>query len=127
MDRSRPNPSSPPPSRRTCAQAVADWLRNHGLQALAVGKLGKALLLATIGFGSLRLIDRDLAEVAREWAFLLRIDPENHVLRIVLDKLSAVDAVNLRHFGLWSLFFAADQVAEGIGLWFDQAWAKYLM
>lgn len=109
------------------ARRCVEWLKRHGLRVLAVGKIGKAALLTAVGFGSLRLINRDVSELARHWALVLRVDPENHVARLLLERLSAVNPVKLRHFGHWSLFFAADQVVEGIGLWFNQAWAKYLM
>jgi uncharacterized membrane protein (DUF2068 family) len=97
------------------------------LRVIAIAKLAKAILLAAIGFGSLRLINRDVAELARHWAQILRIDPENHFARILLDRASSLTPLSLRNFGLWSLFFCADQVIEAVGLWFYQTWAKYLM
>lgn len=112
--------------RRRLSAGVA-WLRRRAVRVLAVAKFGKAALLAAIGFGAFRLINRDLEEIARHWAYLFRIDPENRVLDVLLVKLSAVNPVKLRHLGWWSLVFSADQVVEGIGLWFNQAWAKYLM
>lgn len=98
-----------------------------GLRVIAVVKLLKAVLLLAVAFGSFRLLDRNLADAAREWARRLSIDPENRLLHLVLVKVSTLSPGRLRGIGAWSLIFAADQIAEGIGLWFNQAWAKYLL
>lgn len=98
-----------------------------GLRVIAVVKLLKAALLLIVAFGSFRFLNRDLADSAREWGRRLSIDPENHLLHLLVTQASALQPGKLKDIGAWSLFFAADQIAEGIGLWFNQAWAKYLL
>lgn len=107
----------PKPPRRT----------DPGLQVIAVVKLVKGALLFGLGLGVVRMINRDAGEVVRKVAVNLRIDPENRIVQYLLEKLTDIPPRVLRNFGIISLFYSADLVAEGIGLWLNQAWAKYLL
>jgi uncharacterized membrane protein (DUF2068 family) len=98
-----------------------------GLRLIALVKFLKALLLLAIAFGSHRLVNRDLTELSRQWAANLRIDPENHYARMAIERFTALNPHELRKWTILLILFAADQVLEGFGLWFNQAWAKYLV
>jgi uncharacterized membrane protein (DUF2068 family) len=98
-----------------------------GLRVIALFKLAKGLLLILAALGSFRLINRDLDALARAWAKHLNIDPENHLARWVFTQVSEIQPNRLRHFGYILLLFALDQLVEGYGLWFNYAWAKYLL
>jgi uncharacterized membrane protein (DUF2068 family) len=100
---------------------------NTGLRVIALIKVAKGLLLTGIAFGFFRSINHDLGETMRKVAFHLRIDPENRIFRVVLEKVANVSPKTLRTFGVISLLFAAELFAEGVGLWLNQAWAKYLV
>jgi uncharacterized membrane protein (DUF2068 family) len=100
----------------------AAWLR-----LIAVAKIVKGLLLVGIGFGALHLINRDLGEIVRNLALNLRIDPENREVQLLLEKAGNLQPHALRNFSLISFLFAADLFAEGVGLWLNKAWAKYLL
>ncbi|HVW20589.1 MAG TPA: DUF2127 domain-containing protein [Opitutaceae bacterium] len=108
---------SEPISRKEAA-----WLR-----LIAGVKIAKGLLLVGIGLGALHLINRDLGEVVRNLAVNLRIDPENREVQVLLEKVADLRPHALRNFSLISFLFAADLFAEGIGLWLNKAWAKYLL
>lgn len=97
------------------------------LRFIAITKLVKGILVAAIGLGAFRLINKDLAEEARNLTMHLRIDPENHYARRVIEKVANIDASHLRAYGLVSFFFAAELFTEGIGLWLNQDWAKYMV
>ncbi|HEY3754849.1 MAG TPA: DUF2127 domain-containing protein [Opitutaceae bacterium] len=114
--------------------------RHPGLRILAAVKLFKALLLLFVAFGSFHYIKHDYAERAQMWAHRLSVDPENRVLRWLaslapvhrllgdlVENLQQPDPSKLRDLGGWSLFFAVDQIAEGLGLWYNQGWAKWLL
>jgi len=98
-----------------------------GLRLIAVIKFAKAVLFTGIGFGLFRSINKDFGESARVLAVHLRIDPENHFVRLFLEKVANVDPKMVREFGLFSFLYAAELYIEGIGLWLNQAWAKYLV
>jgi uncharacterized membrane protein (DUF2068 family) len=97
------------------------------LRFIAITKLVKGVLVVAIGLGAFRLINRDLAESARSLTTHLRIDPENHYARRFIEKVAKIDAAHLRDYGLVSFFFAAELFTEGIGLWLNQNWAKYMV
>lgn len=97
------------------------------LRFIAIAKLVKGLLVVAIGLGAFRLINRDLAESARNLTTHFRIDPENHYVRRLIEKLANIDAAHLRDYGVVSLLFAAELFTEGIGLWLNQNWAKYMV
>ncbi len=97
------------------------------LRFIAIIKLVKGLLVVAIGLGAFRLINHDLAESARSLTAHLRIDPENHYARRFIEKVAKINPTELRHYGIVSFVFAAELFTEGIGLWLNQMWAKYMV
>lgn len=98
-----------------------------GLRVIAIIKMAKGVLLVVIGCAALHLINRDLGEVVRRISVNLRIDPENREVQLLLERVADIDTRALRRFGMLSFLFATDLFVEGIGLWFNQSWAKYLL
>lgn len=98
-----------------------------GLQLIAIIKMVKGVLLLGIALGVFHMLNSDITDTVRKLAIHLRIDPENHVLQVLLEKLTDLKPRELRNFGFISLFYSADLFAEGIGLWLNQTWAKYLL
>jgi uncharacterized membrane protein (DUF2068 family) len=98
-----------------------------GLRVIALIKIAKALLLTGLAFGFFRSIDRDLGETVRQITFHLRIDPENTVVRVLLEKIANIDPHTLRTIGLITFVYAAELYIEGIGLWLNKTWAKYML
>ena len=98
-----------------------------GLRLIAALKVVKGLLLTGLAFGIFHSINKDLGETVRRITFNLRIDPENHFIRLLLEKLTSIAPKTLRTVGWITLFYAAELYAEGVGLWLNQAWAKYLL
>jgi uncharacterized membrane protein (DUF2068 family) len=99
----------------------------RGLRVIALLKLLKAAALFGISFGLFRLINHDLGEAMRDLTFRFRIDPENTIVRRIIEKVARTDPRTLRHAGWFSLGFAVDLVVESVGLWLNQTWAKYLV
>ena len=94
---------------------------------IALIKIAKGLLLTGLAFGFFRSIDRDLGETVRLITFHLRIDPENTFVRLLLEKITNINPQTLRTIGLITFVYAGELYVEGIGLWLNQAWAKYLL
>ena len=103
------------------------WSGQTGLRVIAVIKIAKGFLLLGIGVGAWRAINADLAEVVRQWTQQLRIDPENRYVQLAIEKVGNIDPRQIRNFGFLSFLFAADLFTEGIGLWLNKTWAKYLV
>jgi uncharacterized membrane protein (DUF2068 family) len=110
-----PAPVAPPKSKIT------------GLGVIGLMKIGKGLLLTGLAFGFFSSINSDLGETVRKITFHLRIDPENYFVRLLLEKVAKIDPRTLRTIGLITLLYSTELFIEGIGLWFNQAWAKYLV
>ena len=78
--------------------------RNKGLLAIALFKWFKSALLLLLSFGFLKLLHRDLGEVAEGVANNLRVDSDNRYLGALLAKLSLLDDKKLAALsGLTSL------------------------
>jgi uncharacterized membrane protein (DUF2068 family) len=116
------DPTPAPPASGKAAQP-----RDSGLKLIAVLKIAKAVLITGLAVGFFRAIDADLGETLRNLTVKLRIDPENHLIRLALEKLKLINPKQFHTFGVLSLFYASELYIEGIGLWFNQAWAKYLV
>ena len=95
------------------------------LRLIALFKLLKGLLLATVGLAALRLVHADVAALVTVWADRLNIDPQNRYLGHVLGRLTLVDAHALVLVATGSFAYAALLATEGIGLWLKRRWAEY--
>jgi uncharacterized membrane protein (DUF2068 family) len=102
--------------------------RKHlpGLMLIAVFKFLKACALLLVGFGALHFLHRDLAATISHWVDLLRIDPHNHYLLWLMEKVTKVDETRLREFSVGTFFYAALFFTEGAGLALRKRWAEYL-
>lgn len=99
---------------------------SRGLLAIAVFKILKGMALLAVGFGALHFLHRDLAAEAAYWVDLLRIDPHNHYLHRILEKLSKVDGKKLRELSVGTFFYSALFWCEGVGLALRKRWAEYM-
>lgn len=88
-------------------------------------KLFKGVLLLGVGIGALRLLHKDVAEVADRWVNLLRVDPDNRYIHGILAKLLTVDDRKLREISAGTFLYAALFFAEGTGLLLRKRWGEY--
>jgi uncharacterized membrane protein (DUF2068 family) len=95
------------------------------LWAIAGFKLVKGLLLLVVAIGALTLLNEDVAEQATRWIAVLRVDPHNHFIHVLLGKLTRVDNEKLEQISAGTLFYSALLLTEGIGLWLRKRWAEY--
>jgi uncharacterized membrane protein (DUF2068 family) len=99
---------------------------NKGLFAIAIFKWCKAMVFCAVALGLLRLLHRDVGEVAENFIRSLRVDPDNEVLGALLTKLSFVNDPQLATLSAISFGYSALFLVEGTGLYFEQTWAEYL-
>jgi uncharacterized membrane protein (DUF2068 family) len=100
--------------------------RPRGLLVIAVFKLFKGLALLAVGIGAHTLIHKDLLVEAQHWVDLFRIDPHNHYLHLILEKLGKVDAKKLRELSLGTFVYSVVFLTEGVGLALRKRWAEFL-
>jgi uncharacterized membrane protein (DUF2068 family) len=99
---------------------------SRGLLLIATFKLIKGLGLLALAIGALRLLHRDVAAEIAQWLDALRVDPHNHYIQMLLEKLGMVDDRKLKALSIGTFFYSALFLTEGIGLALRKRWAEYL-
>ena len=99
---------------------------NRGLLLIAIFKWCNALVLCAVALGLLNLLHRDVGEVAENFIRSLRVDPDNHILAVLLGKLSLIEDPHLVTLSAVSFGYCALFAVEGTGLFFEKTWAEYL-
>ena len=97
----------------------------RGLLVIAAFKLLKGLVLIAVGIGALHLLHRDVAAIVEHWVNGFRIDPHNHYIDLLLEKLATVDDKKLRELSIGTFIYAGVFLTEGTGLAFRKRWAEY--
>jgi uncharacterized membrane protein (DUF2068 family) len=97
-----------------------------GLMTIGAYHLIKAVLLVALGFGELHYLHRDLAHAVAHWVDLLRVDPHNHYITWLMERVANVDARRLKELSAGTFFYAALAFCEGAGLTLKMRWAEYL-
>ncbi len=96
------------------------------MRLIAAFKLLKALGLLALGIGALRLLHKDVAGEVEHWINMFRVDPHNHYLDLLLEKLSILDDRRLKELSVGTFVYAGIFFVEGIGLALQKRWAEYL-
>ncbi|MBA3936279.1 MAG: DUF2127 domain-containing protein [Planctomycetes bacterium] len=112
----------------TVVQAEAPQPRHPPtvLRLIAVAKLGKALLFLGAGIAIAFLAKHDVQATLEGWLAWIHFDPNGHLFRKAIATVSNADPHQLRLIGIASFCYATLYLVEGIGLWFDRAWAEWL-
>jgi uncharacterized membrane protein (DUF2068 family) len=98
----------------------SDWL-------LVIGffKFAKGIFFVLVGFGVLKLVHRDLADLLLRLALALRIDPESHLVNLLVDRVQSLTPHRLRWIGTAVFLDAGLDFIEGTGLILRKTWAEY--
>lgn len=99
---------------------------SRGLLLIAAFKLIKGLGLLALGIGALRMLHKDVASEIAQWLDALRVDPHNHYIQMLLEKLGMVDDRRLKALSVGTFFYSALFLTEGVGLALRKRWAEYL-
>jgi uncharacterized membrane protein (DUF2068 family) len=112
--------TGPPSHEHVQAASRQRWL-------LVIGffKFAKGIFFVLIGFGVLKLVHRDLADLLIRLASSLRIDPESHLVSLLLDRVQTLTPHRLRWIGTAVFLDAGLDFIEGTGLILRKAWAEY--
>jgi uncharacterized membrane protein (DUF2068 family) len=97
----------------------------RGLLLIGLFKLTKAVLSVGLGVGALKLLHHDIARVILHIADALRIDPESHLIGLLMIKADLINPRDLRHFSMITFAYAAVCLVEGTGLVLEKRWAEY--
>jgi uncharacterized membrane protein (DUF2068 family) len=98
---------------------------SRGLLVIAAFKLLKGLALLALGIGAHTLIDKDLVAVLDHWVNVFRVDPNNHYLHALLERIADLSPQRLKELSFGTFFYAALLLTEGVGLALGKRWAEY--
>ena len=99
--------------------------RGGGLRLIAAFKLLKGVALIAVGIGALRLLHKDTAAIVEHWVNVFRVDPHNHFINRLLEKLSILDDRRLKELSIGTFVYAGIFLVEGVGLALKKRWAEY--
>jgi len=99
--------------------------QGRGLQLIAAFKLLKGFALLAVGIGALKLLHTDVAALVEHWINVFQVDPHNHFIHKLLEKLSILDDRRLKELSVGTFIYAAIFFTEGIGLALRKRWAEY--
>jgi uncharacterized membrane protein (DUF2068 family) len=94
--------------------------------AIGAWKLLEAALFIVLGIGALKLVHRDLVDLATRFFTDLRFDPEGRFVNLILDKVALIDPHRLKQIGIAIFAGAALHLIEGVGLVLRKVWAEYV-
>lgn len=99
---------------------------NKWLVLIAAYKVLQAALFALIALGARHLLHKDAGDELAALADHFRFNPESRLVNFVLDRASLINDPLLVRIGLVAFSYSAISLIEGIGLYFEKAWAEYL-
>jgi uncharacterized membrane protein (DUF2068 family) len=100
--------------------------RTWTIHILAIIKFVKGFLLLIVAFKLLTFINKDVDVVFSDFIAHHRIDPENKIVHLILEKITGLGNTELIAFSVGSFLYSALQLTEGIGLWLQKRWAEVL-
>lgn len=98
---------------------------SRGLILIGAFKLLEGCLLIAVTVGVLGLLHRDLAVVLLHWVDVLRVDPDNKYIQLLLAKSFSVTPRQLATLSAGTFFYAALHFCEGTGLLLRKRWGEY--
>ena len=96
-----------------------------GLKLIAAFKLLKAFVLIGVGVGALKLLHKDVAGIVEHWVNVFQVDPRNHYIDLLLDRLAILDDRRLKELSVGTFVYAGIFLIEGVGLALHKRWAEY--
>jgi len=97
-----------------------------GTRAIAVFEATKGAAVLAVGIGLLRLAGEDVHATGSELISHMHLNPAKHHPEIFVNAISAFSDVHLWTLACLAFVYAFFRLAEGVGLWFDKAWAEWL-
>jgi len=95
---------------------------------IAIGalKMVEALSCILLGIGAMKLLHKDLVDVATRLFLALRLDPEGRFVNLILDKVALISPHELKQISVGIFCYAGLHTLEGVGLVLRKKWAEYV-
>lgn len=104
------------------AARVPWWLR-----LIALGKIAKAVGFLILALAAAKIANFGAEDTVAQWLTWVHLDPQHGHTAAILEKLSLMQSETLRHVGLGFFIYSGVLLIEALGLWFDRAWAEWLV
>jgi uncharacterized membrane protein (DUF2068 family) len=98
-----------------------------GLRIIAIFKLTKSLLFIGAGLGVLHFLNRDVQSWLLEVMNTSHINPMTHRSQWALDEAGQLTKGKLEWISALAFTYGTLFAVEGLGLYFRQRWAEYLV
>jgi uncharacterized membrane protein (DUF2068 family) len=98
-----------------------------GFKVIGTLKLISGAFALAAGFGILHYIDQGQGQGLERFATHLGLDPKNHIIHLVISRLTGIDRAHLRAIEAGTFFYALLHSIEGVGLILERDWAGYLV
>jgi uncharacterized membrane protein (DUF2068 family) len=101
---------------------------SHDRWIIAIGifKLLQAALFILLGIGAIRLLHKDLMEVAEHFILAMRFNPEGRFVSLILERVAMINPHQLRQISAAIFAIAGLDIIEGTGLVLEQVWAEFV-
>jgi len=96
------------------------------LRLIALERGLRGVILLAAGVYLLFHLSTDFGRLAERIIRSIDIDPRQHFLHRIVERLHRLRAHELRVAGIAAIGYGAIELVEGVGLWLDQLWAEYL-
>jgi uncharacterized membrane protein (DUF2068 family) len=102
--------------------------QSHDRWLVLIGgfKILEGIIFVLIGFGVIRLLHRDIADMLLRTVMAVRLDPESRFVNFLLEKVQLLTPHKMRLISLGIFIKAGIDFAEGIGLAMEKTWAEWL-
>lgn len=116
------------PAYDSVATAAAPTRRHHDQWIIIIGvfKLLQAAAFLLLGIGALRLLHKDLLDIAEHWILALRFNPEGHFVSLILGQVALIDPHRMKEISAAIFLIAGLDAIEGAGLVLEKTWAEFV-
>jgi uncharacterized membrane protein (DUF2068 family) len=97
------------------------------LRIIAIFKLVKAVVFIGAGIAALHLLNKDLETLVERVAAGLHVDPDSHLVKWCLEKVSLVTNLKLVSLSAICFCYAILFSIEGTGLYLRKRWAEWFV
>lgn len=96
-----------------------------GLRTIAVFEAVKGAIVLLLGCGALRLMHKNLDDIAERICEILRVNPEGKLSNLFVELAGHTTDRTLWVLALGALVYAAVRGIEAYGLWQEREWAQW--
>src|SRR5437762_22347 len=97
-----------------------------GMVMIAGVKVLKGALGVIVALGLLRLVHAEVATLFSRLLEALNVGADSRLIHALVLKVDALQPRSILMMSLASFLYGGLELTEGLGLWFERAWAAYL-